>query len=80
MKEDLKEFKDTGKKLIIETLYWYEDANHSIRAVYTENSRTTIWRKEKKEEKLKEEKLKENVKEIRTINTFFRNSEQSSSL
>ena len=39
--EDLKEFKDVEKKLITETLHWHEDANHSIRAVYTGNSRTT---------------------------------------
>ena len=72
--EDLKEFKDVEKKLITETLHWHEDANHSIRAVYTGNSRITTWRKEKKKEK-----LKENAKEMRTIDTFFRNSEQSSS-
>ena len=72
--DDLKEFKDVEKKLITETLHWHEDANHSIRAVYIGNSRIITWRKEKKKEK-----LKENAKEMRTIDTFFRNSEQSSS-
>jgi len=48
MEENLKKFKDVGKKLVTETLYWHEDANHSIRAIYTGNLRITIWKKEKK--------------------------------
>ena len=47
-KENLKEFEDIGKKFITKTLCWHEDATHNIRAVYTEDSRTTTWKKEKK--------------------------------
>jgi hypothetical protein len=72
--KDLKEFEDVGKKFVTETLRWHEDATHNIRAVYTGNSRTTTWRKEKKKEKLKED-----AKEMRTIDTFFKNFEKSSS-
>src|SRR5438045_2539758 len=65
--EDLKEFDVVGNRLITEALLWHEDATRSIRAVYTGNSRTTMWRKEKEKKKLKED-----AKGMRTLDTFFR--------
>ncbi|GBB93411.1 hypothetical protein RclHR1_21640001 [Rhizophagus clarus] len=45
--KNLKEFKEVGNRLIIEVLHWHDDTANSIRAVYTENSKTTLWRKNK---------------------------------
>src|SRR5579859_3983507 len=68
--EELKEFDEVGRRLITETLHWYEDADHNIRAVYTGNSRTTVWRKEKEKQKLKNE-----IKGMKTLDAFFKSSE-----
>ncbi|PKY48740.1 hypothetical protein RhiirA4_464411 [Rhizophagus irregularis] len=45
--EELKEFDKVGKRLITEALHWHEGVDYNIRAVYTGNSRTTVWRKGK---------------------------------
>ncbi|CAB4395572.1 unnamed protein product [Rhizophagus irregularis] len=68
--EELKEFDKVGKRLIIETLHWHEDVDHNIRAVYTGNSRTTVWRKGKEKQKLENE-----TKGMKTLDTFFKSSE-----
>jgi hypothetical protein len=68
--EELKEFDKVGKRLITEALHWYEGADHNIRAVYTGNSRTTVWRKGKEKQKLESE-----TKGMKTLDTFFKSSE-----
>jgi hypothetical protein len=68
--EELKEFDKIEKKLISEVLHWHEDAACSIRAVYTGNSRTTIWRKGKKKQELDDD-----AKGMRMLDTFFKSSE-----
>ncbi|GBC09537.1 hypothetical protein RclHR1_08960004 [Rhizophagus clarus] len=40
--EILKKFKEVGNRLIIKALHWHDDTANSIRAVYTENSRTML--------------------------------------
>ncbi|CAG8696298.1 19023_t:CDS:2, partial [Rhizophagus irregularis] len=45
--ESLKEFKEVEKRFITEALHWYDDVANSIRAVYTGNLRTTLWKKNK---------------------------------
>ena len=45
IEENLKEFEEVGKKLITKILCWHDGTARNIRAVYTGNSRTTIWRK-----------------------------------
>ena len=67
LKEDLEAFKEIGKRFINETLHWHEDASSNIRAIYTGDSRTTLWRKEKKKTE-----LEKHAKEIRKIDTFFK--------
>ena len=64
--EDFQVFKKIEEKLITETLHWYKDATSSIRATYTENSRTIQWRQKKEKTE-----LKEHAKEIKRIDTFF---------
>src|SRR4051794_5080709 len=77
--ENLKEFEEVGKRLITEALHWHDGAANSIRAVYTGNSRTTMWRKEKEKKKLNDD-----AKEMKTLDKFFsteiRNSETLYSL
>lgn len=65
----MKEFDKVGKKLITEALHWHEGADHNIRAVYTKNSRTTVWRKGKEKQKLENE-----TKGMETFDTFFKSS------
>jgi hypothetical protein len=45
---------------------WKEGAGSSMRVVYTGDSRTTLWRRE-----TKKQKLKESVKDVPKITTFF---------
>ncbi|CAB4473944.1 unnamed protein product [Rhizophagus irregularis] len=61
--EELKEFDKVGKRLITKALHWHE-------AVYTGNSRTTVWRKGKEKQKLENE-----TKGMKTLDTFFKSSE-----
>uniref|UniRef100_U9URS7 Uncharacterized protein n=1 Tax=Rhizophagus irregularis (strain DAOM 181602 / DAOM 197198 / MUCL 43194) TaxID=747089 RepID=U9URS7_RHIID len=68
--EELKKFDKVGKRLITEALHWHKDADHNIRAVYTGNSRTTVWRKGKEKQKLENE-----TKGMKTLDTFFKSSE-----
>ncbi|CAG8742302.1 301_t:CDS:2, partial [Rhizophagus irregularis] len=65
--EELKKFDKVGKRLITEALHWHKDADHNIRAVYTGNSRTTVWRKGKEKQKLENE-----TKGMKTLDTFFK--------
>ncbi|PKK51098.1 hypothetical protein RhiirC2_800693 [Rhizophagus irregularis] len=65
--ESLKEFKEVEKRFITEALHWHDDAANSIRAVYTGNSRTTLWRKNKERKKLNDD-----AKEMMTLDTFFK--------
>ncbi|RIA80436.1 hypothetical protein C1645_838708 [Glomus cerebriforme] len=69
-REELKEFDEVGKRLIIETLHWHKGANHHIKAVYTGNLRITVWRKEKEKQKLENE-----IKGMKTLDAFFKSSE-----
>jgi len=64
--EDFQAFKKIGEKLITETLHWHKNATSSIRATYTENSRTTQWRQKKEKTE-----LEEHAKGIKRIDTFF---------
>ncbi|PKK62021.1 hypothetical protein RhiirC2_790992 [Rhizophagus irregularis] len=48
----------------------HEGADHNIRAVYTGNLRTTVWRKGKEKQKLENE-----TKGMKTLDTFFKSSE-----
>jgi len=66
----LKEFDKVEKRLISEVLHWHEGVADSIRAVYTGNSRTTVWRKGKEKKKLGND-----AKGIKTLDTFFKSSE-----
>ncbi|RIA92165.1 hypothetical protein C1645_821059 [Glomus cerebriforme] len=74
-KEDLNEFKKVGKRLITEVLYWHDNAANSIRAVYNGTSRTTAWRKKKKEEELEHD-----AKGMRTLDTLFLSAEASTNV
>ena len=65
--EDFKAFEKIGKRFINEALHWHKDAISSIRAIYTGDSRTTLWRNEKKKAE-----LEEHAKEIKKIDTFFK--------
>jgi hypothetical protein len=75
MDDDLREFEAVGKRLITEALCWHKDAVKSIRAVYTGTSRTTNWR-EKKEKK----SLENNAKGMKTLDTYFKSTEASTSI
>ncbi|CAB4486130.1 unnamed protein product [Rhizophagus irregularis] len=70
-KENLKEFQKVEKKLITEILCWHENAM-SIRIAYNGTSKTTTWKNKKKEE------LTHNAKEMRMLDTLFRNTKLQS--
>jgi len=72
--KNLQEFEETGNRLINEVLHWHKDAANSIRAVYTGTSRTTTWR-----HKNKKKELENDAKGMKTLNTFFENTETLSS-
>ncbi|GES98821.1 hypothetical protein PHYBLDRAFT_144584 [Rhizophagus clarus] len=72
--ENLKEFEEVGERLTTEVLRWHDGAAKSIRAVYTGNSRTTVWRK--KDEK---KRLSDDAKGMKTLDNFFKNTEIRSS-
>lgn len=65
--EDLKEFEAAGNRLITEALHWHENAKNSIRAAYTKDSRTTMWRN-----KNKKKELEHDAKGMKTLDTFFK--------
>ncbi|CAB5357698.1 unnamed protein product [Rhizophagus irregularis] len=56
--------------IVTEEIEAHEGADHNIRAVYTGNSRTTVWRKGKEKQKLENE-----TKGMKTLDTFFKSSE-----
>jgi hypothetical protein len=69
----LKEFEEVKERLTIEALHWHDGVAKSIRSVYTGNSRTTAWRKEKKK------RLNDDAKGMKTLDNFFKNIEIRSS-
>ncbi|GBC04219.1 hypothetical protein RclHR1_05580004 [Rhizophagus clarus] len=69
IKENLKEFKEVGNRLITEVLHWHDDVANSIRAVYTGNSRTMLWRKNKERKKLNDD-----TKRMTRLDTFFKSA------
>ena len=73
--EDLRKFEEAGSRLITEALHWHEDATSSIRAAYTEASRTTIWRHKNKKKELEYDAIG-----IKSLDTFFRSTEASTSM
>src|SRR6266540_5651505 len=73
--EELKEFEEVGNRLITEALRWHENAANNIRAAYTEDSRTTIWRN-----KNKKKELEHDAKGMKTLDTFFKSTEASTSV
>ncbi len=73
--EELKEFEEAGNRLITEALCWHENVANNIRAAYTEDSRTTIWRN-----KNKKKELEHDAKGMKTLDTFFKSTEASTSI
>ena len=62
------------ERLTTEVLQWHNGAAKSIRAVYTGNSRTTVWRK-----KNKKKRLSDDAKGMKTLDNFLKNTEIRSS-
>ncbi|CAG8570899.1 432_t:CDS:2, partial [Acaulospora morrowiae] len=50
--KDLREFEKIKEKFVSEALNWYKEAGNNLKTTYIGNSRTTVWRQNKKKKNM----------------------------